>query len=582
MEHKHSGSLRLLWTFARAYPGQSVVMLAALVLAGAAEGLGVSALLPLLNIATRTGGTASPSLASDSVQKAADLLTLLGLDPTLGVLLAVIVLAMTIKSTLLLVANTRVGYTVAHVATDLRLELLRTLVRTKWEYFIRQPVGALTNAIATEANRASIAYRNGAGVIALSIQSLVYVAIAMAISWQATVGALAAALALSILLHRLVKKTRRAGDKQTAHLIKLLSRLTDVLLSVKPLKAMAREDLVGSFLSTQTEKLNKALRRKVSTKEYLKAAQEPLFVMFLAFGIYVALTYFNLPLPSVLVLVVLIARLLGQLGKIQREYQEMVSSESAYWSIRRTISEADALREQHSGKVIPTLESSITFDEVGFRYGEKIVFRHLSMRILSGKLTALVGPSGIGKTTVIDLLAALLTPFEGSIFIDGVSLSDIDIKSWRRMIGYVPQESLLLNDTVFANVTLGAPGIDQNQVKEALQAAGAWDFVAKMPEGLSSTVGEKGGKLSGGQRQRIAIARALVFNPRLLILDEPTSALDQQSEAEICATLQTLKGKLTVLAISHQPGIIEVADIVYQVHEQGVSLTKKHQPSSIS
>jgi ATP-binding cassette subfamily C protein len=140
------------------------------------------------------------------------------------------------------------------------------------------------------------------------------------------------------------------------------------------------------------------------------------------------------------------------------------------------------------------------------------------------------------------------------------------------MIGYVPQDTILLHDSIFTNVTLGEPAFTMADVEYALKAAGAWDFVNEMPEGVQTVVGERGTKLSGGQRQRIAIARAMVHRPQLLILDEATSALDPETEAAICQTLRNLRGQLTILAISHQTALVEVADRVFQITGGSVAL----------
>jgi len=164
------------------------------------------------------------------------------------------------------------------------------------------------------------------------------------------------------------------------------------------------------------------------------------------------------------------------------------------------------------------------------------------------------------------LITGLLTPHEGTVWIDDIPLTKIDLRAWRKMIGYVPQETLLLHDTVLINVTLGAPELSEQDVERALRDAGAWDFVAEMPDGIHSVVGERGLRLSGGQRQRITIARALVHKPQLLILDEATSALDPISEAEICRSLQELKGKLTILAITHQKALFDAAETVFQLN----------------
>jgi ATP-binding cassette subfamily C protein len=147
-------------------------------------------------------------------------------------------------------------------------------------------------------------------------------------------------------------------------------------------------------------------------------------------------------------------------------------------------------------------------------------------------------------------------------------LEKIDLKKWRRMIGYVPQETLLLHDSILMNVALGDKDLAGKDVEDALKAAGAWEFISNQPQGMYTVVGERGQKLSGGQRQRIAIARALVHKPKLLILDEATTALDPVNEAAICETLRKLSGNITILAISHQPALMKVADQVYRLQNK--------------
>ena len=404
-------------------------------------------------------------------------------------------------------------------------------------------------------------------MIADFVQAVVYGAVAVMVSWQATLVALAIGAIILFLLKRFVRKARKAGDRQTDLLKSILALLTDLLQSIKPLKAMARENLADFLLEHKTNRLNKALQKQVFNKEVLKALQEPLVIIFMSIGLYVALVHWSMGLTKVMVLAYLLARLVKQLNKIQERYQRMATYESAYWSLKESIQIAQKELEPATGSKNPALKSAVRLENVSFAYGDQWVLRSASPSFPGGKITAIAGPSGSGKTTIVDLITGLLRPQEGEVWIDDLPLAQIDVKRWRRMIGYVPQETLLLHDTVLNNITLGDPALSENDAVEALRSAGGLEFVQSLPQGINSVVGERGGKLSGGQRQRIAIARALVQKPALLILDEATSALDPETEAAICETLSQLRDSLTMLVISHQPALVNIAQRVYRIKE---------------
>jgi len=570
--------MHLLTTFARAYPWQSVVMLLALLIAGLIEGVSLTALLPLLNQVLGPGapGTTASGVGADSGAGGFLLgaIEAAGLTPSVVVLLIIILLGAILKAGLSLLVGQKVGYIVAHVATDLRLSMLRAMLASRWDYFLHQPVGRLTNSMSIEVVRAANAYLYGATLISLIIESVVYLIIATLVMWQAALAALLAGLLIYQLLGSLVKASRRAGKRQTKFTRSLISRLADTLLSVKPLKSMGRERLVNNVLIAETENINRALRREVLSAEVLAAGQDVLYSLVLVAGIYITLVILELPLATVMVLGFLIFKILKKTGRVQRNYQKMAVSESAYWAIQDSIEEAELAIEHLAGKLIPTLEKGIELRNVSFSYDDKRVLDELSLTIPAGSFTAIIGPSGSGKTTTLDLIIGLLQPDSGSVLVDEVPLQDFDMHRWRRTIGYVPQETMLLHDSVFNNVSLGDSGISEADVVSALQAAEAWEFTEKLPEGVHSNVGERGGRLSGGQRQRIMIARALVHRPSLLILDEATTALDPQSEAAICETMQKLRGRQTILAISHQPAMLQAADRAYRLQDGHALLEK--------
>jgi ATP-binding cassette subfamily C protein len=580
--------MRLLITFARNYPLNTTLMIAALLLAGLMEGIGLSMLLPLIGITigNPTGGGSLPAAkdgAADSMleRMVTDGFASLNITPTLGMLLIVIITTVTLKSGLMLLAKKQIGYAVARVATDLRLELLQALRVTRWQYFIRQPLGSLANSIATETTRTSKAYMSGVLMTAEFFQVLVYCIMAFLVSWKATLISLTAGFAILYALRRFLKKSRRAGRRQTDLRKSLLSLLTDTLQSIKPLRAMARENASDHLLERRTIRLNKALQKQVLNKEFLVAFQQILVTMFLAGGIYVLLTYWQMTLASVMLLVFLVSRLLKQLNKVQERYQEMIINESAYWSLQETLQTVKNEREEMGGDRTPELKQAIHLENVTFAYDDQRVLQNVSLNFPKGRIIAIVGPSGSGKTTMVDLMTGLLRPQQGEVWIDDVPLAEVNLKSWRRMIGYIPQETILLHDTVLNNVTLGDPDLSTADVEEALRAAGAWEFVNSMPQAMQSLVGERGGKLSGGQRQRIAIARAMVHKPKLLILDEATSGLDPESETAVCDTLQQLRGELTILAISHQSAIVKIADKSYRIQNGKILQTENTSASDL-
>ena len=560
----------LMQSFFRAYPWQTALLLTALLLSAVAEGVGLSALLPLLNIAL--GADAASMLPGAAAVEqnefervVLDALATLGIAPTLGNMLWIILGGVAFKTVFLLIAQRQVGYTAAQVGTDLRLQMLRAVLRSKWEYFLHQPAGKLTNALASEAGRASAAFVNGATAITYLIQALIYAAVAFALSWKASMVGICAGVVVIGLSHFLVRITRRAGKRQTRVMTSLMSNLTDTLQSVKPLKAMAREHLADQVLAHDTNRLNKALRKQVLSGAVLDSGQELMFTGFICLGVYIAMERFEMDLPMVMVLVVALGRAFTFFGKVQKQYQKLAQGESAYWALVDAINAADAARENLDGGITPRFEKTLTLQDVHFHYDKHPVFKGLSLHIETGTLTTLIGPSGSGKTTIIDLTIGLLRPQQGNVLLDGVPLKDINIKQWRNMIGYVPQDTILLHDSILHNITLGDPELTKDGAQQALQAAGAWDFVSRLADGMDTIVGERGGKLSGGQRQRIVIARALINKPRLLILDEATSALDPESEEVVRQTMEDLKGRLTILAISHNRALVQAADYVYQM-----------------
>ena len=289
-------------------------------------------------------------------------------------------------------------------------------------------------------------------------------------------------------------------------------------------------------------------------------------------GVYVGVVLLHTPLSEMLVVGIIFYQVVDVIKRMQLHLQGATVASTAYYSLMKTISSADHQLEVDFGKADPQLEECIRFEDVSFSYGKKSVLKNVSLECPARAITVLIGPSGAGKTTIVDLIIGFYLPVHGRVLIDNTSIADIQLSKWRQKIGYVPQELTLLRGSVLDNITLGDQSISANQVIEALRLAGALGFVEALPNGVLTDIGTMGAKLSGGQRQRISLARALVLKPKLLLLDEVTSALDDATEAEICENIMELSGKFTIVAITHRPAWKRIAKRLYRVLDGRVEM----------
>lgn len=540
-------------------------VLAALILATMAEGIGLASMLPAVTLAFGEHDTTGIG------KMVTDGLAWLGLPASLPMLLAVIVIGMLVKALLVILAMYHVSAVVAAVASRVRIALVTALLNVRWPYFTRHPVGRLANSVSLDSTRAGDAYLVATTYLATVFQAAITLVVALLVSWKvALIGLLVGAL-IAIILLPLVRMAKRAGVKQRQRTEDIVTLLSDTLSNIKPLKAMSRQAQFAEFFSRRTGKLRNALQQEAMSRHLMKSLREPIVALAAAGAFFFVYTSGVVALPELLVMGVLLARIISTLGKVQELEQRAQILQASYWSVHQLVAEAEAESEQFTGTRQPTFDEGCSLDNVTFGYGEKPVIENASLTIPAGQLTVITGPSGVGKTTITDLLLGLLTPQSGTVRVDGVPLQELDVMAWRSMLGYVPQELALFHDSVLANVTLGDPAFDATAAEEALRLAGAWGFVAALPNGIEQVVGERGTMLSGGQRQRIALARALVIKPKLLILDEVTSALDPETEAAICANVRQLSGQVSIVAITHRPIWVELADRVYEVGPTGVA-----------
>lgn len=536
-------------------------VLLALLFANIAEGLGWASLVPLLSIVAPDQTGDLPRMT----RFAQDALASFGVAMSLEVLLGFFVLAMISKSLLHFWAMTYVGTAVADLSTRLRSQLIRNIFNVRWSYLVDHPLGVFTNAISSQAQMASVAFEVTATFIARLLQSLTYLTVAFFISMPLALATVALGLTMVFSLNLLVRLARKAGNRETKRSRELVVFLTDTLINIKPLRAMMRQNSFSNLLVKKIAALRQAIRLRVVSSEALLSSQEILMTVILGIGIYIAITHWEMPFVELAVVGILLQKSTTNITKAQRIFQKSAAIERPYIEINELIRETARSPEPNPGTRPVVLEQCLLLDHISFSYGDTRILKDISLAIELGRITVLTGPSGAGKSTLADILTGLNTPDKGQVLIDGVPLQEVDLDSWRQLIGYVPQEPVLFYDSIYANIALGDPDLTEDDVYHALDLAGATDFIASQPAGIMTLVGQHGAKLSGGQRQRIAIARALIARPKLLILDEVTSALDSDAEIALCGKIRELSRETTIFAITHRPALVDIADRVIKI-----------------
>ncbi|MCB0394590.1 MAG: ABC transporter ATP-binding protein, partial [Bdellovibrionales bacterium] len=458
------------------------------------------------------------------------------------------------------------------IEIGLRSEIFESHFNTQWRHLLKSNDAIVLNALSVESRKMSNLVTSVCKIISSAITSLVYLLIAILVSWQILAITAATVLVLYPLVILLVRRTEG-----------LFSRFVDLNKSVMRL---ASESLWGlKYLKTvngfserlaQFEKENRARanveHQAYNLKQIFNLAKEPVSMFFAVALIYYGVKFQSLTLASVLVVGYSVQRLFGQLSMAAGFYNEYKEALPSAGLCLELVSDNIKNREEIRGQKFERLTTGLEARGVSFDYGnEQIAIRDVSIRVPKGETTAFIGKSGGGKTTMIDLLSGLLKATKGEILVDGNRIDDWDLVSYREKIGYVPQDPFIVDGTIRENIEMGLK-VSETQLFEALKNAHCEEFVERLPEGLNTLVGERGKRLSGGQRQRVALARALLRDPQILILDEPTSALDSESESFVRQSLEALRGKVTIVIVTHRLASVEKADHRYFFQEGQVRL----------
>jgi ATP-binding cassette subfamily C protein len=542
---------------------------ALIVLVGLTEGIGLFLLFPLMQLVGLNLGQGS---AGRLTELATTTLGMLGVRPTLIAVLIVYVLVNVVQA---LLARWQTMFNLAVVndfITDLRQQLYSDIANTNWLFFSRKRASDFTHVLTNEIDRIYAATHFLMALIADTAIAAVYVLLALRLSPIMTGFVFACGGALSLLLRGKAQVARLRGEELSTATSDLYAASIEHLSGMKTVKAYGAEGRNASVFSKLTKRVadtyTSAIRNQASVTLWSRIGS----VVILSVVLYEALGVMGLSTAAVLLLIFLFARLMPRLSGLQQSYQLLVNALPAFDTFTEMQESCRTAAEPRAATIEQVdLEAGITFEQVWFGYEpEAPVISGLDLFIRRGETTAIVGPSGVGKSTIADLVMGLIAPSGGRLLVDETPLSAKRMQSWRDQIGYVAQDTFLFHDTIRANLLWACPGASEEEMQKALRLAAAEEFVTALPQGLETVVGDRGVRLSGGERQRLALARALLRKPALLILDEATSALDSTNERRIQLAIEELHGDMTILIITHRLSTIREADIIYVVENGSV------------
>lgn len=527
------------------------------------EGAALAALLPVLSAGSNSVEPASPGAWFGVVGQEHSLTLALLIFVTLAMLSAWV----------------RYGTDAVtlQVKTDIekkaRRDMTEALMNMSWPRFMHLNQGDIAKALVVEGLQIGSGVQQLIGGLSAGVAALCYFAVAMAVSLP--VACMAAAFAcLIVIVHRFASK--RTQESAT-DLSKLSSEIGDASAAIfgnlKYFRSTGFEEVAKQRAHDVFDRFAQSYLDANIQPPRSRALIEAMGALFIAVFLAAQMFVFRGSAVEALVALAIFYRMAPRLLTLQNSLLQATSVVSWLHTFEERLSLAlkHADRPMASGHT-PSLNHGIRMDGVAFAYPDApAALSGITVEIPHGSHVALVGTSGSGKSTLVDLISGLLTPQEGKVLVDGEDLSFCNQQGWRRRIGIVMQDAMLLNDTVARNVAFGDPAPDEERVIECLQLANAWEFVSRFTHGIHEAIAERGARLSGGQRQRLAIARALYHRPALLILDEATSALDSSSEREFQAAIESLEGKLTILSIAHRLNTIRRAHRIYVLRDGRVT-----------
>ena len=537
---------------------------------GILDGLGLTMFLPLLKMVSNDGHFGNHAFGKMGFL--VNLFSSVGVKPTLIPVLILMVLFFLFKGIATFINEYYRVVLEQKFVRVLRHNLVHLLNNVSFSYFTTSDVGMIQNTMTGEVGRVVTAYTSFFGLLQQIILVLVYVSFAFLIDPSFAIIVTVGGLLTSVIFKNLYTITQNTSAHLTKKNHSFQGLIIQHVANFKYLKATGSLSKFGKKLDDTILSIEKSNKKIGTLKAILQASREPLLVVVVAVTIVIQTSFLNANLAGILVSLLFFYRSLTYLFAAQTQLNQFFGVSGSFENIKLFQQELTANAEDIGKKEFLHLFHSIRLEHIHLNYGTKLVLKDINLVIPKNSITALVGVSGSGKTSLINLVAGLIPASRGKVLVDNVDLNLLNKDQFQNRVGYITQESVVFNDTIFNNVTFWDEKTNENLTRfhKALLLANIEAFTLELPEKEDTLLGNSGINLSGGQKQRLSIARELYKEIDILIMDEATSALDSESELMIKQNIDSLKGKCTMILVAHRLSTVKSADKIILLKNGGI------------
>jgi subfamily B ATP-binding cassette protein MsbA len=470
-----------------------------------------------------------------------------------------------------------------HTLLNLRKTVFNNIMDLHVGYFSNERKGDIISKVASDVQVVQFTVTNTLQVIFKEpVQLLFYIGVLLSISVQLTIFSLLVIPISGFIISKIVKRLKEQATTAHESFAKMIGFLDESLGSIKIIKAFNASERVKTKFDDENIFYSNLTRKMVRRQQLASPVSQTLGVLVVVCivlygGTMILTNQSSLTPAKFLVYIAMFSQVMQPIKAITDSFSGIHSGIAAGVRVLGVIDTKTELQEIPSPVILDKFADSIRFEQVSFDYGERPILKGINLTIKKGQTVALVGPSGGGKSTIMDLIPRFYDPVEGRILIDGHDLKDLSFESLRSKLGIVNQQSILFNDTIANNIAFARPDASLEEIRAAAKIANADDFILNTEKGYQTNIGDGGNKLSGGQRQRICIARAVLANPPIMLLDEATSALDTESERLVQDALNRLMENRTSIVIAHRLSTIQNADLIVVIDKGQVIESGTHQ-----